>query len=470
MTKLDRGNQRSHVLYCGLEAIPKADNVTVLRCDDSPPDFQVPNLYPSQHADRSEQIRHALERLHREHRFDRIEFGTLGGLGFRTIQAKRAGLAFGDVSLTVRLDGCGPWQRQQAGRWPNGYEEVAVDFAERFSFENADSPISTSPELLDFVRSLGWVSRDAEALRSGARSPLVTIGIAHYNLGRYLPETLASLAAQTYPNLEVLVIDDGSTDPIAIRIFSEMETLYPPYRFLRQENAGIGATRNCCLSLAQGEYFIPVDADNIARPEMVARFVEAIERNPDLDALTCYFLAFEDGIGNPPKQFLHAYRPTGGPHVLASIRNVYGDANAIFRTASFRAIGGYETDRGTSCEDWEAFVKMVHAGQRIGVVPEHLFYYRHLAAGFSRRTDQMANHRRVLRQFTQLVGLPPGEGEVLWTALIGSHQRLQQLESERTLLRYRIADAVFAPFARMPWVTRVVKKLMGARRASKERL
>src|SRR5205823_6963209 len=143
----------------------------------------------------------------------------------------------------------------------------------------------------------------------------VTIGIAHHNLGHSLPETLASIAAQTYPDIEVIVIDDGSTDPASAAAFAEMQARYPHHRFLWQPNAGIGATRNRCLELARGEFFIPVDADNVARPEMVARFVAAIRRNPDLAAMTCYFLAFEDGAGNPPARFLHAGRPTGGPHV-----------------------------------------------------------------------------------------------------------------------------------------------------------
>ncbi len=401
-----------------------------------PAEFRVRNLHESRTADTSERVRFALEQLHAERHFEAIEFPVLGGLGFRAIQAKGAGLAFADVPLIVQLDACSAWLREKEQRWATGYEEVEGDFAERFVFENADVVLTPSPELLAFVQRMGWKRREADTPSTRQdSSPLVTVGIAHYNLGRYLPETLASLAAQTYPNIEVIVIDDGSTDPASVATIAEMEARYPKYRFLRQPNAGIGATRNRCLALAQGEFFIPVDADNLARPEMVERFVTAIRRNPDLAAMTCYFLAFEDGVGNPPLRFLHACRPAGGPHVLACIRNVYGDANAIFRTEVFREVGGYETDRGTSCEDWEAFVKLVHAGERIGVVPEHLFYYRHLPGGFSRRTNWFANHQRVLRQFTGHGELPPGEGAALWTALLGFHQQLEQMKNKPTLRR-----------------------------------
>jgi hypothetical protein len=135
---------------------------------------------------------------------------------------------------------------------------------------------------------------------------------------------------------------------------------------------------------------------------------------------------------------------------MSGIRNVYGDANAIFRTADLRSVGGYELDRGTSCEDWEAFVKLVHAGKKIGVVPDHLFYYRHREAGFSRVTNWFANHQRVLRQFTNQDRLPPGEAAVLWTALLGFQQYAGQLADRQRCLRYRVADGLHSCLS-APW-------------------
>ena len=272
--------------------------------------------------------------------------------------------------------------------------------------------------------------------------PLVTCAIAHYNLGRYLPGTLATLAAQTYPRLEVIVIDDGSTDAASVEVFEAMRAKYSAWQFHRQANAGIGATRNRILELATGEFFIPVDADNLAKPDMVEKFVTAMQRNPDLATMSCYFLAFDvDAPTLTPERLLYALRPVGGPHALAGIRNVYGDANAIFRTAALRAVGGYETDRGTSCEDWECFVKLVHAGHPLGVVPDHLFYYRHRPGGFSRSTNWFANHQRVLRQFAHPGTLSPADALALWTALLGFHQELKRRESNpRRGLVERVRD------------------------------
>jgi glycosyltransferase involved in cell wall biosynthesis len=466
--------RRVHVLYCGpaREAAAAARRClaagltfSAVEEGELPPPFRVPGLGGPSAADRSDRVRLALEHLHRERRFDLIEFPCRGGLGLRSVQAKRAGLAFDDVPLAVRLDACGPWLRDREHRWPAGPEELELDFAERYSFERADVRVTPCPDLLDYVRRAGWaVPADETSAPPPDDRPLVTVGIAHFNLGEYLPETLASLAAQTYPDLEVLVIDDGSTDPASVAAFAEMESRYPRFRFLRQPNAGIGATRNRALAEARGEYFVPVDADNVARPDMVERFVAAMRRNPDVSAMTCYFLAFRDTARLQRGEYAYAYRPAGGPHTLASLRNVYGDANAVFRTAAFREVGGYEADRGTSCEDWEAFVKLVHAGHRVEVIPEHLFFYRHRDAGFSRTTGVYPNHQRVLRQFFKLERLPPAERVLLWTALLGFARRGEELADRQRCLRYRVADRLHSLCSRVPFAARGLKRLLAGKR------
>jgi glycosyltransferase involved in cell wall biosynthesis len=407
--------------------------VEALRLDkaDLPPPYQVAHAHGDGPCERSERVRQALERLHQQWPFVSIEFPSLGGIGFRAIQAKRAGLAFTDTLLTVRHDGTTAQQRLQARCWPNSPADLEADHAEHYAIENAN--LSTS-------------AKTGEA-------PLVSVCVPFFNLGRSLPATLASLAAQTYRHLDVVVIDDGSTDELSRVVFGKMQDRYPRFRFLHQANAGIGATRNRGLFEARGEFFLPMDADNIARPDMAERLVTALVQRPDVVALTCYFLAFATDEDLARGRFLYAYRPTGGPHVLSCLRNVYGDATAIYRTEAFRRAGGYETDRGTSFEDWEAFVKLVHAGHRIDVVPEHLFYYRHLESGFSRVTDPFANHERVLRQFRRLEELPVGEREALWNTLAGLYRRVEQLDARQRSLRYRIADrlhaACVAPLGRL---------------------
>ena len=399
-------------------------------------------------ADRSEQVRRALEKL--DH-CEEVHFGLLGGLGFRALQARNAALAFENVRFVVHLDTCSQVEREKQSRWPSGPDELFHDYMERYCYEYADTHDVRGISLDKHIQTQRWQHRH-QAQNVEKKHPLVTVGIAHFNLGRYLPEALQSLVEQTYRNLEVIVVDDGSTEAASIEAIAKLEREYPRFRFLRQPNGGIGAARNRLLAEARGEFFIPMDADNIARPAMVETFVKAIGRNPDLSAMTCYFHAFAD---EAPDRFIYAHRPTGGPHSLACIRNVYGDANGIFRTADFREVGGYETDRGTSCEDWEAYVKLIHAGKRIDVIPEYLFLYRHREAGFSRATNWFANHQRVLRQFDDVDQLPTRDAAVVWIALLGFHRENVRLNERLRSFQYRAADVLISP---LRWLKRFLKR------------
>jgi hypothetical protein len=105
----------------------------------------------------------------------------------------------------------------------------------------------------------------------------------------------------------------------------------------------------------------------------------------------------------------------------------------------FRSVGGFEEDRGTSFEDWEAFVKLAGRGLVVDVVPDHLFYYRHLPSGFSRVTDPLANRRRVLRRFGDADGLPAQERELVYEALAGMAQAAEQTCEREGRWPFRLA-------------------------------
>ncbi len=487
--ELAQAGWRVHMLYCGaiddneaLRAVPRClaeAGIDFSRLESfAPPKFFAIGNW-SALLRQSAWVRQALEQLHGRHGFDLIEFADRGGLGFCPVQARRMGMGLADVALAVKLHGPSQWVREGSQQWMAGMEDIQLDYCERYAFEHADVQLSSSRNLLDYVQTRGWSvgaeahvqskplpgsvagtssqvpdsrprgpvesyeqileqcrSKKARVFASeppagpSAAGPLVSIVVPYYNLPDYLPETLASLAAQTYPNLEVRVINDGSTDPRAIEVFEEQRLLYPQFRFLCQDNAGIGATRNRGLREANGEFFLPVDADNIATPGMVEQFVRALRRRPDVSALTCYILVFGERHHIERQDFPTATRPVGGSHVMASLQNIYGDGNAIFRVADFRAVGGYETDRDTSWEDWEAFVKLAHAGYRVDVVPEYLFYYRHLESGFSKVTNTYRNYNRVLRQYFRGNQLPLADRQALWTGLFSLYQRNRELTAE----------------------------------------
>jgi glycosyltransferase involved in cell wall biosynthesis len=309
---------------------------------------------------------------------------------------------------------------------------------------------------------------------AGASPSLVSVVVSHYNLGAYLPESLASLDAQTYRNLDVIVVDDGSTCPESRLTLDEMAVRYPHFRFVQQDNAGVGAARNRGLAEARGEYVVFLDADNVALPHMIATFVAGLERNPDLAGLTCYVRAFGDHAADQQRRFEWVNTFAGGPHILASSENVYGDTNAILRVAALRAVGGYENDRGSPWEDWMTYVKLRHAGNRLDVVPEYLFDYRLRDAGriatMNRgRADTYALTLGLLRRYFLKTGtLPEAELAALWTTLNSFRHRREapappaddKLTGQMALRLRNVLERVNGQLKRVPLLHRGLKRLL----------
>ncbi len=229
-------------------------------------------------------------------------------------------------------------------------------------------------------------------------TPQVSICIPYYNHPVYLPQLLASIAALQYANFEVIVCNDGSTQPEAKAVFEQMREQYGErgWQFLSKENGGVGHTRNFAASHAKGEFIVFMDADNLAKPDMLDIMVRAIGLS-GADCLTCYFLAFE--TDEPPRgleDLSYLYRPLGGGTAFSILDNTFGDANFIVRRSAFEAVGGFTTQRDASFEDWELLFKLYHAGYDTDVIPQELFWYRHLESSFSRITHHYANHQRVM--------------------------------------------------------------------------
>ena len=251
----------------------------------------------------------------------------------------------------------------------------------------------------------------------------VSVGVAHYNHAAFLPSALASLANQTRQPDEVIVIDDGSTDPEALEVFASMEALYPEWTFLRQENAGPGAARNRCLELATGSYFLPFDSDNIARPELVETLLGAMQTDPSRDVATCQTLAFVEEADIEAESFAFRYAPTGGPRIVAPLENVFGDTCALFRSDVLRTVGGFETDPTSPHEDWETYAKIAFAGFDIDVVPRPLFWYRTKISGRLETlgedpADKFRLRRRIVEEILADVKLDGRELIALWECLI----------------------------------------------------
>lgn len=113
------------------------------------------------------------------------------------------------------------------------------------------------------------------------KSPLVSVVVPVYNMESFLPETLDSILASVYPNFEVVVVDDGSKDA-SYRIACSYAEKDKRVRAYTQPNGGACAARNHAVRLAKGEFILPVDADNLIEPGLIADSVKEILKDPSV--------------------------------------------------------------------------------------------------------------------------------------------------------------------------------------------
>jgi glycosyltransferase involved in cell wall biosynthesis len=111
--------------------------------------------------------------------------------------------------------------------------------------------------------------------------PLVSVVIGVYNCARYLGQAIESVLGQTYPRVELIMVDDGSDDgsgEVARRYFSSLRYVYQP-------RAGMGAARNRGVGLTQGSFLAFLDADDMFRPDKLERQMAAFDRDPEVEAV-----------------------------------------------------------------------------------------------------------------------------------------------------------------------------------------
>ena len=193
----------------------------------------------------------------------------------------------------------------------------------------------------------------------------VSIVIPCYNAGEFLAETVQSALAQTYADIEVVIVDDGSLDPATQFLLDQAS--WPRTRIIRQANAGPAAARNRAVQEATGAYILPLDADDTIEPEYVAKAVAVLDARPEVGVVYCKATKFgaEQGPWSLPDYALREL-------VIDNVIFV----TALYRKVDWFAVGGYNERLRHGVEDYEFWVKIVHLGREVVQLDEYLFNYR----------------------------------------------------------------------------------------------
>jgi O-antigen biosynthesis protein len=235
------------------------------------------------------------------------------------------------------------------------------------------------------------------------RWPKVSLCLTTFDRPALLRQAMGSVRSLTYPNLEVVLVDDGSTLPEALKYLEELKPDFDQrgWRIVRQENRYLGAARNTAARHATGDFFLFMDDDNWAEPEEISTLVKAALRT-GADIVACgmnYFQGHDAPNPSvvPPNRFL----PLGAAAAVGAFENCFGDANSLVRRSCFESLGGFTEDYGVTHEDWEFHARAVLKGFKLTVVPEFLFWYRINPESMLRTSNHYHNHMRSIRPYME---------------------------------------------------------------------
>jgi glycosyltransferase involved in cell wall biosynthesis len=182
--------------------------------------------------------------------------------------------------------------------------------------------------------------------RPSRGAPLVSVIVPCFNHGRYLAGCLDSIRNQTYPSLEIFVVDDASTDPQTISRIEELERHATDVTVIRMpENGGPSAARNAAIEQARGRYLLPVDADNLLTPDAVERLVNQLQAAGERVGFVYPNLQF---FGNRNEYF---EAPDYNLYLLLS--GNFADTSSLLDREIFDAGLRYPDDIVLGHEDWD---------------------------------------------------------------------------------------------------------------------
>lgn len=222
--------------------------------------------------------------------------------------------------------------------------------------------------------------------------PLVSVVIPAFNCEATLVETLRCVADQTYRRLEILVVDDGSTDttPTIAEAFCRSDGRA---RLLRKTNGGVASARNLGIREAAGDYVAPCDADDLWHPDKIAAQVRAARAGPaDFGFVYCWFREVDQrGMAGRDGE---CFAVDGAAFERLLYRNFVGNGSALLvRRDAALALGGYDerlAKAGLGCEDILFQLRLARVFPVVSV-PQFLVGYRV-------RTDSMSSDYRVMNR------------------------------------------------------------------------
>ncbi|MFJ2540734.1 glycosyltransferase [Pseudomonas sp. NPDC087614] len=223
---------------------------------------------------------------------------------------------------------------------------------------------------------------------SSSAGPLVSICIPVFNHSDYVAECIESVIAQSYQNIELIIIDDGSTDlsyAIVERYIDACKARFHRFKVISRPNAGVSETLNEGLRWANGKYFCGLASDDVIFANKTSFLVEYLESNPDtVAAFGSVYIIDENSkkIGQRTANAIYSFKD------IFLLRAELPAPAALIRLSELNSVGGF--DKNTKVEDWDMWLKL-SIGRRtaIAVVSDLLAGYRVHSSNTWKQLDVM---------------------------------------------------------------------------------
>lgn len=242
---------------------------------------------------------------------------------------------------------------------------------------------------------------------------LISVIAPCYNAERYLEQALKSIYAQDYPNIEVIIVDDGSTD----RSIEMLQALQPQYgfRLVTQANKGVSGALNTGLALANGTYVATPDLDDLMLPHSLSLRAAYLDAHADVGCVGA-LISYIDAEGRLIKHQTQAgiaRLPFAG--ILANA-TVVGAPVSLYRMQAMRSVGGYDPD--IKVQDFHMTLRIAAAGFAIHVLPDIVTLYRRHPNNLSRRYKVLLDaDLRAIAPYRDHPAYPQGRVAVINKAL-----------------------------------------------------
>ncbi|CAM2918978.1 MAG: glycosyltransferase family 2 protein [Paludibacter sp.] len=194
----------------------------------------------------------------------------------------------------------------------------------------------------------------------------ISIIVPCYNQAQYLPHALQSVLDQTYTDWECIIVNDGSPDNTEA-VAGEWITKDTRFKYIYQENGGLSSARNAGITIAEGEFILPLDADDRISTDYVVLAIAEFKKDSCLKVVYCKAEKFGDETGEWLLPRFNLQR--------LCIQNLIF-CSGIYRKSDWKRVGGYDTNMVYGLEDWEFWIAILKDGGNVFRLDSTCFFYR----------------------------------------------------------------------------------------------